>query len=291
MSVYEETYTFEMMREKVTFLSLALERAIAADKAEAESFWTGVKRIGEHGLLFAGAEKERFTAEGEALIAQANFQMWRIELRSDGRLHTNAPIPRQLLDDAQTWRDRALDVDVKIDQCLAQRNVPEWTGLAKNGYVEAVIVQESALRELKGVMESTAQSCYTGAVLNQAIFEAVAMAVIDARNRVEEFNSPGGSSYYLRTANAIPVLEALADQVDRATSGEVADGSTNILTVEVDSTVGVLPNLLVEGHWPTGTAAVAVSPADTAAGVSSDGSDANTDVEALIRYCLGGARL
>lgn len=291
MSGDTDFYTFEMMREKVGFLRLALQRAISADKAEAAAFWTDVKRVGKYGVLFAGREEKRFNAEGAVLVARANDAMMRIEAKCDGKLRDNAPIPQRLLDDARQWERRAARVREMIGQCQGQRDILDWTGEAKNRYVETVMVQESALQELRGVMESTAKSCKAGAVLNQAIFMAVGNAAYEARERVEESLSAGWSSYFLRTANAIPVLEALEEQVDRAVSGEVADGSAINLSGEAESTVSALPNLLVEGQWPTGTAAAGVSPADTAGGVTSDGSDADTDVEANIRSCLAGARL
>lgn len=284
-------YTFEQMREQVSFLRHELQRAIAADKAEAASFWTDVKRTGKHGLLFASGEEDRFEAEAGTMVTNAMAAMADIETKCDGPLRTNAPVPQQLKSDEDDWRARALRVETMIGRCVKQSSVPGWSGNAEPGYVKAVEVQRKALLELKGVMLSTGQSCLVGAMLNQAIFEAVGNAAYRARAKVEGDRSAGWTWYYRRTANALPILEALGEQVDRAVGGEVADGSANILSIEAESTVSALPNLLVEGNWPTGGDAADAVPADTGKGVASDGSGADTNLEAMIRSWVAGVRL
>ncbi|RMB61414.1 hypothetical protein [Tessaracoccus antarcticus] len=284
-----EGYEYSTMRAKVTALRGSLDNAIAQDVAEGEQFLTDVKLLFKHGLGY-GEAVQSFHNRGNALVARAKAAMEAIEAECDGPLQSNALVPKQLEEDARKWRADARKVAQKELDCAKQRDVPGWTGDSKVNYDAAVLVQESALKELKGVMVSTAQSCTAGALLNRAIFCAIGEAAIAAHGAVQWNAAASGDSYYLRTASAVPVLEALLQQVRRAMNGEVADGSATALAHEVRKTE-TMPNLLVKGSWPTGTSAAGTSPADTEGGVTSGGDDANLDVEARINACLAGANL
>lgn len=277
-----ETYDFSMMRSEVTRLESALKAAIAADKQQAASFMLDFQ-------IGAGSSPwpSTFNSQAEALVTRANEAMASIVSLCDGTLSANAPVPSQLEEDAAAWRARADAVGFKVDECAEQRDIPDWIGKAKNDYATAVLVQEAALVELQGVMTSTARSCEVGAQLNRAIFFAVAQATIEATKVVGSGSGGSGNWYYTRTANAVPTLESLVIQIGKACDGGVADGSADILAAEVRKTVA-MPNLLVEGAWPTGTEGAGVEPAATDAGVSSDGSDADVDVESEVNQCLAG---
>lgn len=276
-----ETYGFAAMRGEVRTLRSKLEDAIAADRREASTYLLDLN------LGAASTWPSDFTSRANALVDSANTAMAGVESLCDGELRKNAPVPRRLEEDAEAWRSRSGAVRDKVLECAKQRNIPDWSGDAKDAYVTAVLVQEAALEELQGVMDSTAQGCDAGAVLNRAIFYAVGQAVIGATSAVRTGSGGFGSSYYLRTAHAIPVLEALVGQIERACSGEVVDGSASLLASEMRATVS-MPKVLSEGRWPTGTSAAGIEPAATDKGVISDGSDADVDVEAQINQCLAG---
>ena len=282
-------YEYSTMRGEVATLRGRLDEAIRKDRAEAEAFLTDVKRLLKHGFNYGSAASD-FRNRGNALVAQAEQAMKAIERECDGPLKLNEPVPGKLEDDSLRWLRDSQTVMQLRSECEGLTNVRGWTGDSKNNYDAAVTVQKSALEELRGVMVSTAQSCTVGALLNRAIFMAIGQAAVAACGAVRWNASAGGDMYYLRTASAVPVLDALLQQVHRAMSGEVADDSAASLISQVQKTER-MPNLLVKGFWPTGISAALVAPADTSRGVTSAGNDANMDVEAQIRVCLSGANL
>lgn len=275
-------YNYWKMRSKVRAVRTALDNAVRADRMEAALH---LADFAMEPFDFTGA----FQKQADALVARAEKAMARTETTCDGKLLDNASVPGDLEADAEAWRKRAGEVKAKAMECIQQRDIPDWSGAAKEKYVAAVMVQEVALKELDGVMESTANGCYAGAQLNRAIFMAVGEAATEAL-RAFEFpfgGGGGGNYYYTRTARVTPTLEALVDQVKRAVSGEVADGAAETLIQEMRDTVA-MAIVLGPDEWPTGTSALGVEAAATDTGVTSDGSDAKTDVEAQILYCLPG---
>lgn len=285
------TYDYATMRWKVTSLEIALSNAIAADRSEAASFFTGLKRLLKHGTD-VNAEEQRFTADAERLVGMAKAAMASIVAKCEGTLFHNGPVPRQLEADAEKWSTAAADTDQLRAEAASLIGLPGWSGDAQQRYDVAARVQKEALTELKGIFTSTAQSCTAGATLNRAIFCAVGKGATQASGRIIDKQGAGAANdmYYMRTANAIPVLEAFDALVGRAISGEVVTGSAGVLSGEHDATLG-MTNLLPEGGWPTGTAAAGISAAATEGGVSSDGEDAKTRLDAFLNMCMAGTNL
>ncbi len=285
------TYDYAEMHGHVEALGGALDAAIVQDRSEAQSFFTDLRRLAKHGTDY-GAEAERFDRQANRLVALANVAMTSIMSKCNGKLLGNAPVPGRLEADAEKWKLRAYDAQLGEAECAKLIGLPGWTGKAQRRYDLAIGVQKEALHELMGVLKSTAQSCLAGATLNRAIFCAVGNGAVQARGRIADRQKYGASNdmYYVRTANAIPILEAFDGLVDRAISGEVATGSADVLSGEHQSTVS-MPNLLSEGQWPTGTSAAGIRAAATESGVISDGEDAKTRLDAILNMCMAGANL
>ncbi|RMB61412.1 hypothetical protein [Tessaracoccus antarcticus] len=285
------TYDHARMRGKVTELEGAVKAAIDADQAEADSFFTDLSRFFKHGFGYQAAADD-FQNKANALMDQAKAAMSSICSKADGKLSENAGVPDALEADSLKWSASAATVAGRKATCSSLASVPGWVGEDQERYALAVGVQAEALEELRGILSSTAQSCTAGATLNRAIFCAVGNGAIQATGRITGNQGYGSSDgvYYVRTANAIPVLEAFDDLVKRAISGDVASGSAGVLSKEQQHTM-VMPNLLVEGGWPTGTSATGVVAAATGNGVLSDGEDAQTTLDAFLRMCMAGANL
>lgn len=272
-------YDFGKVTAPLDRLRAALEKAIEADKAEATSFWTEFSESVQKGLLYIPAYLQ-FRDEANALIAKAWAALMAVEGLVWRDLGQYATVPDQLDADARQWTLNSFRAREVEKACANQADVPGWAGDAKNEYVLAAIVQKNAMFELAGVMKSSAQGCSAGALLNRAIFLVVSEAITGAVMKIEGAQGRGtnrSKDRFGRTATALSELEYLAEKIGKAVRGDVAEGSARNLAAELDNTVQ-MPNLLAPGTWPTGTQGAGVEPVDTASGVTSDGSDANTRV-------------
>lgn len=266
----------DAVEPKLDRLDAAVKSAIAQDYAQAASFWTELGRVMKHPFTFL-SERKRFYDEADARANEARDALTEVKLLCATKVGIHAEVPAKLRSDARQWLSRRGRVDDMAQRAVRLRDVSGWTGSAHDGYVAAATVQINALQELSGVMESTAQGCEAGAMLNRAIFFVVGKATDRAANRVESAPSGGGDAgYFLRTVTARNECNALKAEIQQAINGTVAAGSANNLASQISNTIA-MPNLLTPGSWPTGTSAVNTPPANTSDGVTADGNDGDLD--------------
>ncbi|MCC2593656.1 hypothetical protein LKO27_09595 [Tessaracoccus sp. OS52] len=246
-----------------------MEAAIRADDAEAESFWTDLLRLAKHNVNFF-SERSRFNAQARRIKGEAMGALEVVENLCETGIEVHREVPGDLEGDARDWQGRTRDVLRIRLRAEKLRAIAGWQGAASEEYTAAVTVQINALKELEGVMISTAEGCQAGAELNQGIFFLVAEAIKGATNDIRGASGGRGGQYYVRTAVARNECLELAKAIAQAVGGEAAAGSVAVLSKQLEQTVE-LPNLLEPGQWPTGTSAADTIPANTGAGVRGGG--------------------
>lgn len=269
-------YEYSGVQKTLGQLQAAVTAAKADDDAESRNFWANLITLVPPGKNRSAAAQFLNGLAGDAK-AEADAALADVMLICHSRIGIHAGVPARLLGDQATWLAIEKTVRSKVAECEGQKKVEGWDDAAKEQYDLAVTVQVNALVELQGVMASTAQSCYVGALLNRAVFFVVAKAI---RNATGAIGSAGGFSlnpHYRRTRRATQALRTLRDEILAASGGEVAAGSANELSGELRNTLS-MPNLLEVGGWPSGTDKSGLVPANTGQGVTSDGRDADLGV-------------
>lgn len=270
-------FEYAKVEHQLKMLHAAVRAAIAADEADAHSYWTDIKSKVLDFLPFVSAN-EKFKSEADQLTERAKAELLLVEALCDSAIGAHKDVPRTLDGDQRAWRKNGRQVQAKIESIQNLPPMIKWRGDAKREYQATVSTQINAMKELEGIMVSTAQSCLAGAQLNRAIFLVVDRAIRMARGAIEDAPGSGFLMFYRRTSTAIQVLEDLKQEVEEAARGSVADGSSNALRREHRNTIN-MPNLLRVGMWPTGTTGAYTKPADTAKGVRGDGKDADLRVD------------
>lgn len=268
-------YDFTKVTAKLDGLRPAVERAIEADRAEATSFWTELGEVVQKGVLYLPGYLI-FRQRTEALVNETLDELGVVEALVHEDLAEYAPVPHRLDNDADQWLENSRRAEATAKECANQSDIPGWVGDSKVEYDKAVAVQEKAMTELSGIMQSAAQGCSTGALLNRAVFLVVSTAITYATESIRGAHGRGAERFG-RTATALTELQYLAEKIRTAITGDVTQGSARNLSTELRRTLR-MPNLLTPGSWPTGNDAAGIDPADTAGGVTSDGRDANSRV-------------
>lgn len=269
-------------------LTRAVEAARARDDAEAWDSWTEWARIWKHRVRFL-AERDRFFEEAEALKETADSCLSNVRAVTSSEVGVHAGVPDGLIKDADNWRKQGLKVHALALRTRELEAPDGWIGTARENYAAAIEVQRNALSELEGIMESTANGCKQGAVLNRAVFFVVKQAILAAANRINGVEGGGGSVFYLRTARACEVCTQLAADIQDAADGGVVGGTASQLSSDIVGAVAA-PNLLQEGGWPRGISGVGTAPAKTDT-VPADG-DPNLDPDGVtIGLCVKAVEL
>lgn len=272
-----DDYDFARLMGEWEGLVDAVHQAMAADDAEATTFWSELgKRITD--LFQYKKRRDEFNARVDALREATQQCLIRIDRQVRIDLGVHATAPDKLREDAEAWLGDRGKVIKLIDRCRSLgKEAPGWEGDARDGYNESVAVQVTAMTELAGVLASAAQSCQAGARLNKAIFSVVGRSMTSATKLIGD-DDGGGGDRYERTARALTRLETLESLIDKCTSGAVTDGSVRLLSGDLRKTIE-MPNLLVPDRWPSGRAGAGVEAADTASGVDTDGRLVNRHVQ------------
>lgn len=252
----------------------AVKDGIAADDADAQTWQNELRRLFERGFDVFKVRND-FNAKADALKAGALNAAQAVEKMCNNLAEKITPIIGGLSGDHTDWLGRSMQVRDVMSRAEGLQSIEGWTGEAADKYAVAVKVQCAALSELEGIMQSVAQGCHAGMLLNQGILFALNEAVLDTIVTIGDAPTNEGDMYYLRTATSWQLCFTLVKELANASSGQSAAGAINALANECLATIG-LPRVLGEHQWPTGTSGAGIIPADTSSGVTHDG-DAGVD--------------
>ena len=243
-------YSYEQLAEQIAKISDAIEEAIAADDAQANSFWTRFSQLVENNFNY-WSERRRFEADAAALKLSALQAGIQVSSQLMGALSPTAPVPGQLESDAASWNDQARRVSDAKRRVGALYPIPGWEGDSSTQYDKAAKVQENALEELQTVMIQAAQGAADSATLHRGLFYIVATEVNKTVNEIRSAPAGTGDQYYMRTAAVRSICLKLLLTLVANILGKEALGAAQGLTAEYEAALQAVGLQL--GDWPSGT--------------------------------------
>lgn len=262
-------FSYDVVKSTLNEYTRAIESACSKDDADAQRYHS-ILDAWEEGGFSAVFERARFRIQAEALKVQARLFGQMVVVCAKWVLEAHSGVPAGLRDKQRLWDRMSKDVRQLLLQAQGLKEIEDWSGTSAYGYALSTEVQVKAMEELAGVMESTARATGAAARMHAEIFAAADGMLWEAINTINSARGSIGDQYYLRTTTSSQISLQIVGELIKAS--EWANGASADLNQECDSTIMTVPNLLELGKWPTGTAGATVDPADTANGVTHDGS-------------------